>query len=35
VLLVYSRPDRQMTARGAAWAYELMREAGFPIQSTK
>jgi hypothetical protein len=31
----YSRPDGQMTAGGAAWAYDLMREAGFPFQSTK
>ncbi len=31
----YSRPDGQMTAGGAAWAYDLMREAGFPFQGTK
>lgn len=31
----YSRPDGQETAGGAAWAYDLMREAGFPFQSTK
>lgn len=31
----YSRPDGQMTAGGAAWAYDLLREAGFPFQSTK
>ena len=31
----YSRPDGQATAGGAAWAYDLMREAGFPFQSTK
>jgi hypothetical protein len=31
----YSRPDGQMTAGGAAWAYDLLREAGFPYQSTK
>ncbi len=30
----YSRPDGQMTAGGAAWAYDLMREPGFPFQST-
>ncbi len=30
----YSRPDGQMTAGGAAWAYDLMRESGFPFQST-
>ncbi len=30
----YSRPDGQMTAGGAAWAYDLMREAGFPFQGT-
>ncbi len=30
----YSRPDGQMTAGGAAWAYDLQREAGFPFQST-
>ena len=31
----YSRPDGQMTAGGAAWAYDLMREPGFPFQSTR
>ncbi len=31
----YSRPDGQMTAGGAAWAYDLQREPGFPFQSTK
>ena len=31
----YSEPNGQMTAGGAAWAYDLMREAGFPFQSTK
>jgi hypothetical protein len=31
----YSRPDGQMTAGGAAWAYDLQREAGFPFQSTR
>jgi sugar lactone lactonase YvrE len=31
----YSRPDGLKTAGGAAWAYDLMREAGFPFQSTK
>lgn len=31
----YSRPDGQETAGGAAWAYDCMREAGFPFQSTK
>jgi len=30
----YSRPDGQMTAGGAAWAYDLMREPGFPFQGT-
>jgi len=30
----YSRPDGQMTAGGAAWAYDLLREAGFPFQGT-
>ena len=31
----YSRPDGQETAGGAAWAYDLQRESGFPFQSTK
>lgn len=31
----YSQPDGQMTAGGAAWAYDLLRAAGFPFQSTK
>jgi hypothetical protein len=31
----YSEPNGQMTAGGAAWAYDLLREAGFPFQSTK
>jgi hypothetical protein len=31
----YSRPDGQMTAGGAAWSYDCLREAGFPFQSTK
>jgi len=31
----YSRPDGQMTAGGAAWAYDLMREPGFQFQSTR
>ncbi len=31
----YSRPDGQETAGGAAWAYDLLREPGFPFQSTK
>jgi hypothetical protein len=31
----YSRPDGLKTAGGAAWAYDLLREAGFPFQSTK
>jgi hypothetical protein len=31
----YSRPDGQETAGGSAWAYDLLREPGFPFQSTK
>lgn len=30
----YSRPDGQMTAGGAAWAYDVQGQAGFPFQST-
>ena len=30
----YSRPDGQETAGGSAWAFDLMREPGFPFQST-
>lgn len=29
----YSRPDGQMTAGGAAWAYDLMGQSGFPFQN--
>ena len=28
-------PDGQKTAGGAAWAYDVMREPGFPFQSTR
>jgi hypothetical protein len=30
----FSRPDGQMTAGGAAWAYDLLRQPGFPFQAT-